>query len=59
MDGMYRQLMNGRVRVIWAKTALDASALDDVCGESDADAFVEDPSRYFTVTIPTVLRSNE
>ena len=59
LDGMYRQLMNARVRVVWAKTGLDSGALDDVCGEGQADAFIENPARYFTVTMPTVLRSNQ
>ena len=59
LEGMYRQMLSARVRVIWAKTALDKSALDTVCNENDADGFVEDPARYFTLTIPTVLRSNE
>jgi prepilin-type N-terminal cleavage/methylation domain-containing protein len=58
-DGMYRQLMNGRVRVIWPRTALDPGGLVDVCPENVADDFDDDVREWFSITMPVALRSNE
>ncbi len=58
-SGMYRQLINGRVRVIWPHTSLDPSGLAEVCPEGDADGFVPDVRDWFTITMPVALRSNE
>jgi type II secretory pathway pseudopilin PulG len=59
LGGLYTQMMNVRVRVIWSRNALDASNMRPVCPEEGADDFVMDVSKWFSVTIPSVLRSAE
>lgn len=47
---------NGRVRVVWPGVNLDAEALDEVCPEGGADGFEEAPGRFYSVTLPVLVR---
>ena len=57
LEGLYSQMMNVRVRVIWSRNALDAANMRAICSEQEANNFVMDVSKWFSVTIPSVLRS--
>ena len=59
MDGLYAQMMNVRVRVIWPRNSLDASQLTDVCPEENANGFRMNSARWYSITIPSVLRSSD
>jgi len=57
MDGLYRQMMSVRVRVIWPRSASETERLDAVCPSERANNFSPDPANWYSVTIPTVIRS--
>ena len=59
LDGIYAQMMNVRVRVIWPRNTLDAADLASVCPERFADGFEPDPARFFSITIPAIIRSSD
>ncbi|MGC6418320.1 MAG: type IV pilus modification PilV family protein [Bradymonadia bacterium] len=57
LNGLYEQLLNVRVRVIWSRSPLDAQGMRAVCPEQAAAGFEPSAAKYFSVTIPSALRS--
>ena len=53
-QGVYDGIMNTRVRVVWPRSTVEQSPLYDVC--NDADAFVPEAARWFTLTVPATIR---
>ena len=58
-DGTYDGLLTTRIRVIWPVNSLDRSGLDEVCSAEGANAFREDVSQWYTLTVPASLRSGD
>ena len=56
MRGIYDGLMNTRIRVIWPRNPLDQISIETICGENQVSNYVETPGRWFSITVPTVLR---
>jgi len=57
--GTYDGLLTVRVRVVWPVSTLDRSGLDEVCAPDGANAFREDVSRWYTLTVPASIRSGD
>ncbi len=57
--GTYDGLLTARVRVVWPVSTLDRSGLDEVCAPDGANAFQEDVSRWYTLTVPASIRSGD
>lgn len=55
-EGMSGGAFNGRVRVVWPSPNVEGEALDDVCPEGAADGFDEAPGRFYSVTLPVLVR---
>lgn len=53
-QGVYDGIMSARVRVVWPRSTVEQSPLYDVC--DDADAFVPEAARWFTLTVPATIR---
>jgi prepilin-type N-terminal cleavage/methylation domain-containing protein len=49
---------NARVRVVWPNANLDVGALEEVCPEGAADGFEETPGRFYSVTLPVLVRQD-
>jgi prepilin-type N-terminal cleavage/methylation domain-containing protein len=56
-QGTYDGLLTVRVRVVWPHSTLDRSGLSEACSAEGADAFREDVSKWFTLTVPASIRS--
>lgn len=56
LTGLYEGLLNARVRVVWSRNPLDQTAVYNACGEGNSNAFQEDAKRWYTLTVPFVLR---
>lgn len=50
------RILNGRVRVVWPNANSGVEALDEVCDAGGAAAFEETPGRFYSVTLPVVIR---
>ena len=59
LNGIYSQMLTGRIRVIWPRTSMDASELSGVCPEDAADNFRNNVRDWYTVTLPFTLRAGE
>jgi len=57
--GTYGGLLTARIRVVWPVSTLDRSGLDVVCTEEGANAFEEDVSQWYTLTVPASIRSGD
>ena len=56
LSGLYYGLLNARVRVIWPRNPMNTTLIEDACGEANANAYVDEPGKWFSITIPAVLR---
>ncbi|MEE2757665.1 MAG: hypothetical protein VYA30_13500 [Myxococcota bacterium] len=57
LDGLYAQLLNVRIRVVWSKNPMDADEMRTVCPEQGAQEFRPNVSKYYSVVVPSVIRS--
>lgn len=51
-----RSAFNGRVRVVWPNANTGVEALDAVCAGRGAENFEEQAGRFYTVTLPVLIR---
>lgn len=51
-----RSAFNGRVRVVWPNANTGVEALDAVCAARGAEDFEEQAGRFYTVTLPVLIR---
>lgn len=57
--GTFAQILSVRVRVVWPRSTMDNTGLDQVCTEAGATAFVDAPATWNSVTLPGAVRMRD
>ncbi len=56
LTAAYNGILNGRVRVVWPRDPLNPLAVTAACTRAGATAFVDDVSRFVSLSIPVTIR---